>query len=210
MLKQTLCAIALAATALSSQAAIISEGFVDVSTLTSKGFILRNDSSPAGPLFPAYTQGGSGFDAQEGPADSYLGMNYNVGDVGGTLNNWLITPLFTTTEDLGVSFWVQGATDPNYLDQFAYGFSNGGTDAADFLLSSVQTATQGVWTQITAGFTGTGIAGTTARFGIVYTGSADRANAIGFDTLEVPEPASMMLVGLGLAGLVAARRRQGA
>ena len=208
MMKKTLCALALAAVSFGAQASIV-EGFENVANLASKGFVIRNDSTPVGGL--PYQQGGLGFDAQAGTAQSYFGFNYNAGVAGGTLSDWLITPLFPTFTSGTISFYVQGATDGSYFDQFQFGMSEGGTAASDFMLSNVITATQGVWTKFTLDFVGTGVTGSAGRFGIRYTGSADNANGLGIDSLSyVPEPTSTLLIGLGLAGLVAARRRRSA
>ena len=67
----------------------------------------------------------------------------------------------------------------------------------------------GGWTQYSAFIAAQG-AGTVARFGIQYTGLADNANYVGVDSLSVtavPEPAGWLMMGAGLVGLLAARRR---
>jgi hypothetical protein len=206
MLKTSLCA-ALLALAGAAHANII-EGFDDIGSLAAKGFILRNASTPAGTN--AFFQGNSRvFSAQVGAPGAYLGANYGSAAAGGAIDDWLISPVFSTSAGGTISFYVRAAADPGFLDSFQYGLSTGGTGAADFILGELTVAPTGEWTRYSLDFAGTGAEGSEGRFAIRYTGPADSANYIGIDTLSLPlpEPASFALLGLGLAGVAASRRR---
>jgi hypothetical protein len=93
---------------------------------------------------------------------------------------------------------------------FSFGFSNGGIAPANFTMSSAETADTDGWVRYEARFE-KGLATGNARFALLYTGEADFANYIGFDNLSIsaiPEPSSMLILGAGVMGLVAARRRK--
>jgi len=206
MLKTSLCA-ALLALGSAAHANII-ESFDDIGSLAAKGFILRNASTPAGTN--AFFQGNSRvFGAQAGLPGAYLGANYDSAAAGGAIDDWLISPVFSTSAGGTISFYVRAAPDPGFLDSFQYGLSTGGSGAADFVLGALTVAPTGDWTRYSLDFAGTGAEGSVGRFAIRYTGPADSANYIGIDTLSLPlpEPASFALLGLGLAGVAASRRR---
>jgi hypothetical protein len=206
MFKTSLCA-ALLALAGAAHANVI-EGFDDVASLAAKGFILRNASTPAGTN--AFFQGNSRvFAADDGAPGAYLGANYGSAAGGGAIDDWLISPAFSTSAGGTISFYVRAAADPGFLDTFQYGLSTGGSGAADFMLGALTAVPTGDWTRYSLDFAGTGTAGSMGRFAIRYSGPADSANYIGIDTLSVqlPEPASFALLGLGLAGVGASRRR---
>lgn len=206
MLKSLSCALLLACAGAAQ--ANVTESFDDVAGLAAKGFILRNASTPAGTN--AFFQGNTRvFGAYDGAPNAYLGANYNSAAAGGSIDDWLISPAFSTSTGGTISFYVRAAADPGYVDSFQYGLSKGGTGAADFVLGALTVAPTGEWTRYSLGFTGTGVLDTVGRFAIRYTGPADGASYIGIDALSVqlPEPSAFALLGLGLAGVAASRRR---
>ncbi|WP_323143358.1 choice-of-anchor J family PEP-CTERM protein [Massilia phyllosphaerae] len=206
MHKTLFCALLLACAG-AAHASII-ESFDDVAGLAAKGFILRNASTPAGTN--AFFQGNSRvFSAYDGASNAYLGANYDSAAAGGSIDDWLISPEFSTASRGTISFYARAGADPGYVDSFQFGLSTGGTGAADFVLGALTAAPTGDWTRYTLDFAGTGIAGSVGRFAIRYTGPSDSANYIGIDSLSVqlPEPSAIALLGLGLAGVGASRRR---
>jgi hypothetical protein len=192
---------------------LVSQGFDDVGTLSGDGWLLVNANPD-----PAYTldwfQGNPDvFPAHGGADDAYIASTWGAAAAGATLQNWLITPAFSTDAAGTVTFWLRGAADPGYTDTVSVGFSAGGTSAASFMLGA-PIAASGDWTEYSFGFAAAG-AGSTARFAIEQTGSADLADYVGIDDLSVrtravttvPEPANALLLAAGLLGLAAWRRR---
>ncbi len=191
---------------------LINEGFNNVATLATNGWILANASTPIGTT-PNWFQGDQQiFTSQAGAPDAYVAANYNNAGAGGTLANWLITPTFSTALSGTVTFWARSEPFDGTADRLAFGFSSGGSSFADFTLGSARTIGNG-WTQYTVDYAAHG-AGSTARFAIEYLGSADLSNYVGVDTLSVvaiPEPETWALFGLGLGalGFVGRRRKSG-
>jgi hypothetical protein len=191
---------------------LLREDFNDVDTLPGAGWVLSNQGQPPG-LVDQWFQGDQEtFTAHKGAADAYIASNYNTAAEGGTLNNWLITPEFSTSLNVVVSFFLRGAEFEDFRDKIAFRFSDGSTDLDAFTLAKPADVTAPLdgWTRYSINLGRLG-AGGTGRFAFVHTGAADLSNYVGLDSLTinaVPEPGSAMLLGLGLAGFALTRRRR--
>lgn len=212
MFRKTLVALALIGASASAQSAVvINEGFNNVVTLAAAGWVQTNASTPVG--ITGWGQGSidtaNFFAAQAGAANSFISANFNNAAAGGTIKNYLITPLFSTAESVFISFFARGLADPEFSDQFAFGFSSGSTATSAFTLGPIITATTDGWTQYLVNLGAQG-AGTVGRFAIEYTGPANNANYFGVDSLvaQVPEPSTWMMLGAGLLALLGVRRRK--
>ncbi|MGJ9419087.1 choice-of-anchor J domain-containing protein [Massilia sp. CMS3.1] len=208
-MKKALVALAISSMALSAQAGmLVSEGFDDVSALESKGWVLNNASTPGGAT-SGWAQGSETvFRALSGPANSFASANYQNAGVGGTLNNWLITPEFSVgVNGALVSFWLRADAFAGTSDQIAYGFSGGSSALTSFALTPAMTVPTSGWTRYSVGIAGQG----TARFALQYTGAAEFSNYVGVDNFlvaEVPEPSTMAVLFAGAMGLMMSRRRK--
>lgn len=210
---------------------LLSEGF---DTMTPSGWTVTNNSSPLG--VTNWFQGNDTvFPAQSGATTSYAGANFNNGSGASDLSNWLITPQLTVQNGDTVSFFTRTITTVQFADRLQLRFSPNGastnvgataTSIGDFttLLVDVNPTltTSGypnTWTQFSVNLSGlSGL--TSGRFAFRYfvtNGGPGGANSdyIGVDTFSVsrvaaaaPEPTTLALAGLGVAGLIARRRRK--
>jgi len=211
MIKKALVALAITGTMASAQAGyLVKENFDNVNTLTGKGWVLNNASTPGGMTgwFEGDQQQFSSFD---GAPNSYIAANYSNAPVGGIINNWLITPEFSLAEGVVVSFWLRAAEAAGFKDEVAFGFSDGSSALSSFVnMSAPITVSSDGWARYEARIEKGAVAGN-ARFAVQYTGSYDSSNYVGLDNFaisEIPEPSSMLMLGAGVMGLVAARRRK--
>jgi hypothetical protein len=208
MIKKALTALVLSGAFATAHAdVLLQQGFDNINTMP--GWMMTNASTPGG-ITGWYQGDQQDFAAHSGAANSFISANYNNAAAGGTLNNWLITPVFNTETGVTVTLWLRGMADPSYFDKVSFGFSNGSSAIADFSLSPVVTVATDGWTQYTLNLAAQGL-GATGRFAVQYTGMADNANLIGLDDLSiasVPEPTTMLVMATGMLGLACARRRR--
>lgn len=202
---------------------VLFEGFDDVSTLGASGWVQTNNSSPAG---LNWFQGNSGvFGAQSGASNSYIASNFLAAGFGGDISNWLILPELTLSDGDTFSFFTRagGAVADRLEVRFSAngGSTNvGGTagSVGDFtlLLATINPllTPDGYptdWIQQT--ITLSGLGSTSGRLAFRYFVSDTNTNGdyIGIDSVNVvPEPGTLTLLGLGLAGLVSRRRQMSA
>jgi PEP-CTERM motif len=184
--------------------------------LAASGWTIVNASAPVGTT--SWFQGNPGvFNAHSGAPDSYAAANFLSTDpLGGTISTWLISPEIQFASQI-LSFYTRSDVNPGAL--FGDGLRvlvslNGASTAlGDFTeLFNINAANVGGaypedWTNF-IGFLG---AGGTGRIAFEYTvGPNALANYIGLDTVRIgiPEPGTLLLLGVGLLMATRASRRR--
>ena len=210
-------AAALAVLAAGAQAQGLTQGFDNVAALPAGWLQVNNSAAPAG---TSWSQGNSAvFPAFSGATNSFIAANFlATGAATGGISSWLVLPALTLDSTSAISFRVRAAGD-GFLDTVQVRFSAGtgadvgatATSVGTFtsLLGTYASSVDNGWISQSYGL-GLG-ASTTGRLAFRYV-VADVANAgnyLGIDSLVVtaiPEPASVALLGLGIAGLIVRRR----
>jgi hypothetical protein len=213
------------------------EGFDNVPNLFASGsWNQTNSSDPVNPLNTnPWVQGdpvNSGIIAHSGADDSYIAANYSAVDTEGTISAWLFTPTRTWQNGDSLSFFTTTAMGSTFADRLQVRLSMngastfvGGTadsvgDYSDLLLdinpTLDPTGYPQSWMEYSATISGLSAA-TMGRLAFRYyvaDGGSNGANSniVAIDDFRVkavPEPAPLMVFGLGAAGLLIRRRRQG-
>lgn len=214
------------------------EGFNNVAAITNnadpmKWAWVNNSSNPASNAVGGWNQGnpgGSGFNAQSGPADSFATTDFNAGSP--SISNWFITPTFNFVAGDTFSFWTSTVSGSTYADRLDVQASTNGTSInvgstptsiGDFsigLLSINPLLQVGAypypWAQYTINITST----FTGRIGFRYyiPDTSVSGNYITLDTISttanlfnVPEPTTYALAGVSMLVLATIKRaRRGA
>ena len=209
-------------------AVLLSENFDNIAAITGSGWVMTNNSSPAGTT--NWFQGNTTpFTAHAGASDSYIAANFENAALGGNISNWLFTPNVTVNNGFVLSFYTRTETGSAFPDRLQVRLSLNGastnvggtaTSVGDFttllldinplLSSGVYPETWALQTVTLSGLSGA----TSARIGFRYfvSDTNNNGNYIGIDTVSlddaVPEPSSSLLAGLALAGLALCNKRR--
>lgn len=209
-----LSALMLVASGTTQATPLLTESFDDISTLAGNDWYLINDSSPVGDT--GWFQGNDGvFAAHSGAANSYIAANYLNAGFGGSISNWLITPIVELSGRTTLSFYTR-RNDSDFFDSLQVLFNtDGSTTLGSFTamgnvsvnLFDASYPTDWMLVNVTFDLPTSANGRIAFRYAVDNTDFA--GDYIGIDdvNVDVPEPATLASLGLGLIALGRLRRR---
>ncbi len=206
--------LATVATSSAFASPLLSEGFNDIGTLASSGWVMTNNSNPVGAT--SWYQGQDfAFHAAQGPSDSYISANNVNTNFSGSISNWLITPEVAMANGEKLNFSLRLLAEVGAVDTVEVYYSTAGassnvgstaTSTGDFhLLQTYSASTDNGWSNNS--LTLSGLSGaTTGRYAFRYVvdNTAINGDTIGIDSVNisaVPEPTTALMLLLGLLAL---------
>lgn len=197
-------------------AVVLSQGFDDVTSLASAGWVIQNRSNPAGAS--SWFQGNTAaFNSQSGAANSYIAANFNATGFGGNVSDWLFTPTISLDNTEVLTFYTRSsgaAADRLEVRLSLNGTSTnvGATDTTvgDFsiLLLSVNPTLSvsgypNAWSLETVSLASySGLSSGRIAFRYYVSDTSSNGDYIGLDSLSLtsnlPEPGSGTLLASGL------------
>jgi len=197
-----------------AEAQILIQGFDNVSSLTTQGFVLVNNSfSPPTDGSGSWGQGDPDvFTSQSGAANSYIAVGYQstggTDATGDTISNWLLTPTVALQNGEALSFYTRTVDALAYADQLQVRLSTAGSstnvgstplsvgDFSNLLLTinpNLLTGSENYptsFTKYSLTLSGLPVGITTGRFGFRYFVTNSGINGlngdyIGLDTLSI-------------------------
>lgn len=180
------------------------------------------NNAVGGPGLTTWFQGNDlVFPSQSGPANGYIGANFNNSTGANNINTWLMSEVRTFSVGDTISFYTRTADGTLWPDRLRLALSLNGasTNAADFsnvLVSVNEGLTVAGYPQTWTQFSATLNVAGTGRFAFNYNvpnggPSGANSNYIGIDNVAytaVPEPATMAALGLGVAAMIRRRNRK--
>ncbi len=109
-------------------APLLSENFDDISTLAASGWVMTNNSQPAG-TDTWYQGDDTVFSAETGATDAYIAADYNSGGSPSTISNWLILPNLTMQNGDVLKFFTRTVAAPEFPDRLEVRMSTNGSSA---------------------------------------------------------------------------------
>lgn len=189
----------------------LSEGFDDVASLFSTGDWFQQNNSDGATADPWY----QGFHFPGGPSSGYIETYYDIGEVGGAVSAWLLTPPLVLAPGASFTFYTISLnwSDPPYADQLQVRLSTNGTSTdvgstptdvgdftdlkltinPDYTVPPDPDAYPGTWTQYTVNITSADVTTATEgriAFRYVLPNNTDYGYFVGVDTFAYQCPVS--------------------